>query len=49
VESKKTTQGFILFDKGEVAPSTEIPEEVDQLFEEFKEVVHDELTEGYHL
>jgi len=30
---------------GEVAPSTEIPE-VDESLEKFKEVVHDELSEG---
>ena len=46
MESKETTQGFILFDKGEVAPSPEILEKVDQSLKKFKEVVHDELPEG---
>ena len=45
MESKETTQEFILFDKGEVAPSTEIHERVELALEEFKGVGHDKCLE----
>ena len=45
MESKETTQGFVLFDKGEVASSIEVSEKMNLILKEFKEVVHEELPE----
>ena len=40
---KGNRERFVLFDKGKVAPSIDIPKKVDQSLEEFKEVIYDEL------
>jgi len=49
VESKETKQIFTLVIKEEVAPSIEVPEKMKPMLEEFKEVVHDELSKGLPL
>ena len=45
MEPKETTQGFVLFDKDEVTPSTEIHERVEPTLEESEGVGHDKYLE----
>ena len=45
MESKETTRGAILFDKGEVIPSAEIHERAEPALEESEGVGHDERLE----
>jgi len=48
VELKETTQGFVLFDKGEVAPTTEIHERVEPALEGSEGVGTTSVWKYYH-
>ena len=46
MESKETKQRVALVVKEEIPPLIEVPEKMKSMLEEFKRVVHDELSEG---